>query len=295
LVAESVGMAQGTVPVEQVRQRQLQRYLSDGLGQVEGWLDPRSAKVIAALGEYQTAQGIRGAVGEIGVHHGKLLVLLDLIKAKGEISFAVDLFDDQKLNVDQSGLGDYSQLARNLEKFSTGLDRVEIFKRNSMDLRADDLLAACGPVRLFSVDGGHTAACTLNDIQISEASTLDHGLVVVDDYFNPSWPDVSAGVAQYIFHRGSTLRPFAISPNKLYLARSHCHERYRTALKERVARYHLKTSTMYDHDVDIYGYDQSTSWRRRLINYVKKTPIGAPIHRIYRHHSARKQSGARVG
>jgi hypothetical protein len=186
-------------------------------------------------------------------------------------------------------------LARNLEKFSAGLDRIEIFKRNSMDLRADDLLAACGPVRLFSVDGGHTAACTLNDIQISEASTLDHGLVVVDDYFNPSWPDVSAGVAQYIFHRGSTLRPFAISPNKLYLARSHCHERYRTALKERVARYHLKTSTMYDHDVDIYGYDQSTSWRRRLINYVKKTPIGAPIHRIYRHHSARKQSGARVG
>ena len=179
-----------------MRQRQLQRYLSDGLGQVEGWLDPRSAKVIAALGEYQTAQGIRGAVGEIGVHHGKLLVLLDLIKAKGEISFAVDLFDDQQLNVDQSGLGDYSQLARNLEKFSTGLDRVEIFKRNSMDLRANDLLAACGPVRLFSVDGGHTAACTLNDIQISEASTLDHGLVVVDDYFNPSWPDVSAGVAQ---------------------------------------------------------------------------------------------------
>jgi hypothetical protein len=106
---------------------------------------------------------------------------------------------------------------------------------------------------------------------------------------------VSAGVAQYIFHRGSTLRPFAISPNKLYLARSHCHERYRTALRKRVARYYLKTSTMYEHEVDIYGYDHSTSWRRRLINYVKKTPIGAPIHRIYRRHSARKQSGAAVG
>ena len=110
---ETVGMVQGTVPVEQVRQRQLRRYLSDGLGRVEGWLDPRSAKVIAALGEYQTAQGIRGAVGEIGVHQGKLLVLLDLIKAKGELSFAVDLFDEQQFNVDRSGLGDYSQLARN--------------------------------------------------------------------------------------------------------------------------------------------------------------------------------------
>jgi hypothetical protein len=52
---------------------------------------------------------------------------------------------------------------------------------------------------------------------------------------------------------------------------------------------------MYEHEVDIYGYDHSISWRRRLINYVKKTPIGAPIHRIYRRHSARKQSGAAVG
>ncbi|HET7252227.1 MAG TPA: hypothetical protein VFJ46_00525, partial [Xanthobacteraceae bacterium] len=109
----------------------MQRYLNEGVGRVEGWLDARSAKVIAALGEYQAMQGIHGAVGEIGVHHGKLLVLLDLLKAKDEVSFAVDLFENQEFNVDQSGLGDYSQLARNLEKFSTGLDRVQIFKRNS--------------------------------------------------------------------------------------------------------------------------------------------------------------------
>lgn len=286
-------MSHGVTEGDQVRRRRLQRYLNEGLGRVEGWLDARSAKVIAALGEYQAMQGIHGAVGEIGVHHGKLLVLLDLLKAKDEVSFAVDLFENQEFNVDQSGLGDYSQLARNLEKFSTGLDRVQIFKRNSMDLRADEILTACGPARLFSVDGGHTAACTLNDVRISEASTIDQGLVVVDDYFNPSWPDVSAGVAQYILHRGSTLRPFAISPNKLYLARTHCHERYRSALQERVGRYYLKTSAMYDHQVDIYGYDQATSWRRRLINYVKKTPIGTPIQRIYRHHS-RKRSRARV-
>ena len=146
-------MVQGTVSVEQVRQRQLQRYLSDGLGQVEGWLDPRSAKVIAALGEYQTAQGIRGAVGEIGVHHGKLLVLLDLIKAKGEISFAVDLFDDQQLNVDQSGWEIVPNWRESRKILRTGAGSVQISNENRSTAR-DDLLGSLRPVRfVFGSDG----------------------------------------------------------------------------------------------------------------------------------------------
>jgi len=79
---------------DQVRRRRLQRYLNEGLGRVEGWLDARSAKVIAALGEYQAMHGIHGAVGEIGVHHGKLLVLLDLLKAK----YAGQSYDERELS-----------------------------------------------------------------------------------------------------------------------------------------------------------------------------------------------------
>ena len=145
-----------------------------------------------------------------------------------------------------------------------------------MQLRADELLSQCGPARLFSVDGGHTAVCTANDIGLSEASTIGDGIVIVDDYFNPSWPDVSVGVAQYIRLDTSALRPFAISPNKLYLSRAHCHARYRAILRDQVRRYYLKSSVMYGHEVDIYGYDQSAAWQRRLINYVKKTPIESP-------------------
>ena len=273
-----------TIP-DRVRQRQLNRYLSNGLSRVHGWLDTRSARIIAVLGEYQTVERISGSVGEIGVHHGKLFILLDLIKAKDEMAFAVDVFEDQQFNVDRSGLGDYSQFSRNLETFSDGMDRVVIFKRNSMQLRADELLSQCGPARLFSVDGGHTAVCTANDIGLSEASTIGDGIVIVDDYFNPSWPDVSVGVAQYIRLDTSALRPFAISPNKLYLSRAHCHARYRAILRDQVRRYYLKSSVMYGHEVDIYGYDQSAAWQRRLINYVKKTPIGPPIQEVYRRYA----------
>ena len=160
--------------------------------------------------------------------------------------------------MDRSGLGDYSQFSQNIEKFSRGMDKIKIFKRNSMNLKLEEIRVLCGPVRLFSIDGGHTAACTLNDIRTSEASIVGDEIVIIDDYFNPSWPDVSIGVAQYMFLPTSTLRPFAISPNKLYLARSQCHGGYRSALRKQVGRYYLKTSVMYDHEVDMYGYDRST-------------------------------------
>jgi len=276
----------GAIASQEHRRKQLQHYIAHGLTTVQGWLDARSARIIAALGRYQTKAKISGAVGEIGIHHGKLFILLDLIKANDETSFAIDLFEQQELNVDRSGLGDYAQFTRYLEEFSGGTDRVRIIKKNSMELSVDEILAHCGPARLFSIDGGHTAECTLNDIRLSEASTIDDAIVIVDDYFNPTWPDVSAGVAEYVFDPGSTLRPFAISPNKLYLARPHCHARYRLTLREEVPRFYQKTSAMYGHDVDIYGYDLSSSWQRRLINYVKKSPIGSPLQQIYRHYRA---------
>jgi hypothetical protein len=268
----------------------LQSYLDHGLRNVSGWLDKRSARIIAALGEYQSAEGIRGALGEIGVHHGKLFILLDLMRSADETSFAIDLFDDQELNVDQSGLGDYSRLLHNLETFSGGMNGVEILKKNSMELKASEILALCGPARMFSVDGGHTAACASNDVGLSEQATIDEGIVVVDDYFNPLWPDVSIGVSQHIFQGGSQLRPFAISPNKLYLARSPCHGCYRAVLRDCARRYFLKTSEMYGHEVDVYGYDRSSSWRRRVINYVKKSPIGGPAQTLYQRYRTRAGS-----
>lgn len=274
------------IAAQERRHKQLQHYIAHGLPRVQGWLDRRSARIIAALGQYQTREKISGAVGEIGIHHGKLFILLDLIKTDNEASFAVDLFEQQELNVDHSGLGDYEQFIRNLAELSSGTERVSIIKKNSLELDADEIRALCGPARLFSIDGGHTAACTLNDIRLSEASTIDDAIVIIDDYFNPMWPDVSVGVAEYVFEPGSTLRPFAISPNKLYLARRHCHARYRTALRQQVHRFYQKSSAMYGHDVDIYGYDASSSWQRRLINYVKKSPIGSPLQQVYRHYRA---------
>ena len=81
----------------------LERYLAAGLNNVQGWLSTYSAEFIAVLSEIQHKAGYTGAVGEIGVHHGKLFILLLLTASRREKAFAIDVFEAQDLNTDRSG------------------------------------------------------------------------------------------------------------------------------------------------------------------------------------------------
>lgn len=83
-----------------------QAYLKRGYSRVGGWLFPYSAKFIDLMLDLQLEAGVRGAVGEIGVHHGKLFILLALGRRPDEVAFAIDVFGDQHLNRDDSGAGD---------------------------------------------------------------------------------------------------------------------------------------------------------------------------------------------
>ncbi|MGA8026438.1 MAG: hypothetical protein WB992_04780, partial [Bryobacteraceae bacterium] len=79
----------------------LDRYLRFGRRKVPGWLTADSAEVIVALAAIQHELGYRGAVGEIGVYHGKLFILLLLTAAVDECGFAIDVFEKQNLSADQ--------------------------------------------------------------------------------------------------------------------------------------------------------------------------------------------------
>ena len=54
------------------------RYIRHGKFYVEGWLRTEAALVIAALNARQRALDVKGGIAEIGVHHGKLFILLYL-------------------------------------------------------------------------------------------------------------------------------------------------------------------------------------------------------------------------
>jgi hypothetical protein len=193
----------------------LNKYIKGGYRKVDGWLSALALRSTVAVGSLQKRLRIRGAVSEIGVHHGRLFILLHLLTEAPEASVAWDLFEFQNENADDSGRGDKRMLQANLMRHGCDLTRIKINTVNSMTLTAERILADCGgKVRIFSVDGGHSAESTYNDLDIATRSLCEGGVILLDDFFNPDWPGVAEGACRYLHHHQKSLFPVAIVGNK---------------------------------------------------------------------------------
>ena len=265
----------------------LHRYVRAGHRRVDGWLSRLDALLIATVGQWQNAQGITGSVGEIGVHHGRLFILLALLRKREERAFAIDLFDAQEFNVDQSGQGDETAFHNNLVRFGIEPASIEVVKGNSLDLAWTGLAGRLGPsARLFSIDGGHTAEITRHDLGIADDGLADDGVIVLDDYFNPEFPAVSEGLCRFMFERPGTLAPFAIGDNKLLLARPDWAGRYRGVLADAVPlRHFVRETELFGAPVTVFRtprtpmqFIRQTSLTRRLRSH----PLGQALKPIIR-------------
>ena len=180
-------------------------YIRRDMRSVDGWLHPTSAAAIAELGS-------GGNAAEIGVHHGKLLILLSLLC---DHAYAIDVFDSAR-NVERSGDGDRGIFEHNMRRFGGACTTIQT------DSRLLDP-ALLPPIRLFSVDGAHSAEMTEHDLRLAARVLVPGGVVILDDYFNEQWPDVSVGANRVI--ADGTLVPFAITPGKLLLTNGDAGER----------------------------------------------------------------------
>jgi hypothetical protein len=218
---------------------------------VGGWLEPRVLSILEVLDSAQRAKSISGAVAEIGVHHGKLFIGLNLLQREDEYSVAIDVFGSQELNIDGSGKGDLAVFRRNVQRWSS-LSRVVIHEGDSTQLQASELRKlARADIRLFSIDGGHTESTVFSDMNLAEATLASGGVVLADDIFHEEWPEVVAGTFRYL-NQGGQLVPFAIGFNKVFFSLPQHAEYYRSALREHFEVGHLvyvKMANFAGHEV----------------------------------------------
>jgi hypothetical protein len=191
------------------------RYATSGHKKIDGWLEQIAVDAIVKISRRQQAIGIHGAACEIGVHHGRLFILLHLLTSPDERSVAYDLFDSQEQNVDGSGRGNRDMLQDNLQAAGCDVSRIGIHAANSLDLTPDLIRgAAQGGVRLFSVDGGHTPEITYSDLDLASQTLCEGGVIILDDFFNESWPGVAEGACKFFLENPERIFPVAIVGNK---------------------------------------------------------------------------------
>ncbi len=211
-----------------------ENYLTRSMSAVSGYLLPLDAEIICALLSYQDEAKIAGNLCEIGVHHGKLFLMLALARRAGDRALAVDLFEDDELNAGGRHAGRDRALFEHAKRLGVALSEEETFKTSSLDIQPADILTRTrGPIRFFSVDGGHLYHHVANDLALAEKTLHEDGIIAVDDFFNAGWMDVTFATYDFLRDR-SHIVPFAVTSKKLYLAPTQAAEKYKTALRARV-------------------------------------------------------------
>lgn len=209
-----------------------EKYVERFMGTVQGYMTSLDARLIAALLKYQDENNIEGHLCEIGVHHGRLFLMLALARREGERVLAIDLFEDDAINTNTQHAGRNRALFVNARRLGIELLEEETFKTSSLDVKPSDILArTTGPIRFFSVDGCHLYREVENDLRLAESTLTPDGIIAVDDFFNPNWADVSFATYDFLRQSGKFV-PFAIT-SKLFLAAPEVAERCKSFLSKR--------------------------------------------------------------
>jgi hypothetical protein len=196
----------------------LKNYLRWRIYSINGYLKSLDARLIAALAGWQTANKIAGGLAEIGVHHGKLFFVLALSRQAGEKSVAIDLFEDDEMNASTRFAGRGRAFSTHAASLNVALESAEVLKADSLTLTSDDILSRVGRVRMFSVDGGHLYRHVANDLPLVFSALAARGIIVVDDFCNSEWPDVTSATYDFVRSTAGKIVPAILTRKKLYLA-----------------------------------------------------------------------------
>src|SRR4051812_30455859 len=150
-------------------------YYSD---RIDGWMYQTTALAMMELLWLQEEAGLVGNIAEIGVHHGCSALALVAAARLGETLVAIDLFERQELNVDDSGGGNLAAFQAH-RQYLFPEAQVRVVTGSSLEIRGAENEHGLADLRFFSVDGGHTRALTVNDLMIADASLAPHGIAVL--------------------------------------------------------------------------------------------------------------------
>jgi predicted O-methyltransferase YrrM len=183
-----------TMTTEEVKPATLPATFEDawaGVADVEGWLTRGQAEALFN----GARQAPRGAIVEIGSHHGRSTIMLAKGAMPGTRIYAIDPYMDTR--------------------WGGGEAALTTFKRNIADAGVDAMITSIrglshearknwdgGPIALLYIDGAHDLDSVLKDIDDWEPLVVEGGLVFIHDAFS------SIGVTRAIMKRHATNRNF---------------------------------------------------------------------------------------
>jgi hypothetical protein len=197
------------------------RYVNQDSAQVEGWFFPPDMLSCCLIDQIQRAQGPKGNLCEVGVWHGKSLVLFSHFLAADERLFGFDLFPDDLL----------AKARGNMERFGV-LAQTQLIAQDTSKLTLEQLKPVLGEgVRLLHIDAGHEYHEVLHQLHLFAPFVKRAGCIVMDDYQDREFPGIGAAVLDFAeIDRPRRFVPFFAGGNKMFLCEAGEAPRYQAAM-----------------------------------------------------------------
>jgi len=223
------------------------RHYATTYGGIEGFMMPETTVIWDFLFTMQRKMNVTGDFLEIGVFKGKSALLGALYLQRGELALLVDINDLRTVRDEISRLSVRSQV---FQGKSSALKTSERFNDR------------IGKVRWFHIDGDHSGYSTYHDLCLAEQFISGLGIICVDDFCNPRYPQLNAAIFKFLFDRPFSFKMVLCGMNKCYIVHSEAYQVYEDLIRKYMAQHILAkgfnltiSKTGYAHDMGCFSVE----------------------------------------
>lgn len=172
---------------------------------LEGWFSKEHAIIWDYLLSFQKRAGVAGGVMEIGIWGGKSATLLAMHATATEAAVFADL--------------EIRNSARNaIEKEHP--EGTFFFEGRSSTISGPADIGNVKPeFRFIHIDGGHTGTEITHDLKLADSLLGERGIICVDDFFSPQYPQLTDAIFRYIGANPYSLSLIMVGLYKGFLVR----------------------------------------------------------------------------
>ncbi|MFN3614733.1 MAG: class I SAM-dependent methyltransferase [Rubrimonas sp.] len=193
--------------------------------EVEGWITDTAVAIAVSILDAQARLDITGDMLEIGAWHGKSAMLWMAFSRMSERTVIVDL-------------AGRDPLGQNLQTAAEVMNRKHELMVKSSFRFPDPEWAAQNyrRFRLIHIDGDHSAAGIQNDLEVTLPLLHPFGAIVVDDFLNPRFPQISEVTFDFCNRHRHAVGLLASGGNKGFIVGAKAYDRMHAALGQTLPR-----------------------------------------------------------
>ena len=187
----------------------------------EGLFSDQSAALFDSFLQFQTQSNISGDFLEIGVYKGRSALMSSLHLRDNEAFYLVDLS---------------YYLLETQDRLAPILgNRGKFYQKSSKLLTREDLNISKHSIRWIHIDGEHTGNAVWNDLSLCEPLLTDEGILILDDFFNPAYPQITEATYAFLSAYPYSLSLILIGWNKAYFSRPLFARKYLSMIRKNLA------------------------------------------------------------